>query len=394
MRRGVLLLLAAANFAAGMGALGVVGLVGPVGLAFARPPAEAAWMMSLYALVYAVAAPGLVSLTGALDRARVLVAGLVLFGGGALAAGLAPGFVPLLIARAVMAVGGALITPVAASIGVALTPPALRGRALSLVFSGLTLAQALGVPACAWLGYAFGWRIAFFVVAGLALPLAGLVAGALPRGIAVPRVGLRTLGTALATPLLLLALSFTILFLGGAYAFHTFLGPYAEARHGLGRDGVTGLLFAAGLGAVLGNLLAGWLADRLGPVRTLALLGLSQALILLPLTLFHAPVPVLFLGVVLWSMVGWAFGVPQQLRLATLAPAMTPVLFALNAACIYAGASLGGVAGGAALARFGEPALGPTGAVLSLLAVLSLPVVARLGQAGMAKRANSPTITS
>ena len=44
--------------------------------------------------------------------------------------------------------------------------------------------------------------------------------------------------------------------------------------------------------------------------------------------------------------------------------------------------------------RFGEAALGPTGAVLSLLAVLSLPVVARMGQAGMAKRANSPTITS
>ena len=42
-----------------------------------------------------------------------------------------------------------------------------------------------------------------------------------------------------------------MLFLGGAYAFHTFLGPYAEARHGLARDGITALLFAAGLGAVL-----------------------------------------------------------------------------------------------------------------------------------------------
>jgi MFS family permease len=144
MPGGILALLAAANFVAGMGALGVVGLVGPVGLAFDRPPSEAGWMMSLYALVYAVAAPGLVSLTGGLDRARVLSVGLCLFGGGALAAGLAQGFVPLLTARATMAVGGALITPVAASIGVALSPPERRGRALALVFSGLTLAQALG----------------------------------------------------------------------------------------------------------------------------------------------------------------------------------------------------------------------------------------------------------
>jgi len=394
MRRGVLLLLAAANFATGMGALGVVGLVGPVGADFALSPAEAAWMMSLYALVYAVAAPCLVSLTGALDRARVLVAGLTLFGLGALAAALAPGFTVLLLARASMAIGGALVTPVAASVGVALSQPERRGRALALVYSGLTLAQALGVPACAWLAYAYGWRSAFLVVAALALPMAALLAWRLPRGIAVPPVGLRTLGAVLATPRLLLALGFTVLFLGGAYAFHTYIGPYAEIRHGLARDGVTALLFAAGLGAVLGNALAGWLADRLGPVRTLALLGILQALLLLPLTLVPLPLPALFLGVVLWSMAGWTFGVPQQLRLAALAPAMTPVLFALNAACIYAGASLGGIAGGAALDRFGTAALGPTGALLSLLAVVSLPLVAWMGQAGSAKRAKSRTITS
>jgi predicted MFS family arabinose efflux permease len=56
------------------------------------------------------------------------------------------------------------------------------------------------------------------------------------------------------------------------------------------------------------------------------------------------------------------------------------VLFALNAACIYAGASLGGIAGGLALDRYGTAALGPTGALLSLIAVASLPLVARLGR--------------
>lgn len=378
MSTSLLLLLAAANFAVGMGALGVVGLVSPLAGAFGIAPPTAAWMVSLYAMVYAVSSPLLVALTGGVDRARVLVIGLLVFGAGALGAALAPDFAMLLLARAAMAIGGGLISPVAASVAMALTAPERRGRALSLVFGGLTVSQAIGVPICTWLGYAFGWQAAFLLVAALALPCALLLHRLVPRAIAVPATSLATLGTVLTTPRLLLALGYTVLFLGAAYALHTYLGPFAEAVHGLGRDGVTGLLLVFGLGAVGGNAIGGWLADRIGPVRTLVLLGLCQAAIMLPLTLAPITPTHLFVIVAIWSVIGWAFSVPQQLRLSALAPPLTPVLFALNAACISVGASLGGVAGGVALREFGYAALGPTGALLALLAVGSLWLVARM----------------
>lgn len=59
----------------------------------------------------------------------------------------------------------------------------------------------------------------------------------------------------------------------------------------------------------------------------LVLLPLLKA-VALPLTAFVA-------AMVLWSVCGWSFMVPQQARLAAIAPERAPVLFALNAAAIY-----------------------------------------------------------
>lgn len=159
----------------------------------------------------------------------------------------------LLTGRALMAIGGGLVTPVSASVGVALMPPEQRGRALAVVFGGLTLAQAIGVPICAWIGYAMGWRTAFAGIVGLTLVCLVLLQVRLPRGLAVPRTTLASLGAVLRAPRLLIAVLFTALFLGGAYVFYAFLAPFAEARYGVGRDGVTALLLVFGLGAVIGN---------------------------------------------------------------------------------------------------------------------------------------------
>jgi predicted MFS family arabinose efflux permease len=386
MSNPLLLLLAFANFAVGMGAFGVIGLLLPVGAAFALSPSQASWMMGLYALVYAFSSPLLVALTGALDRARVLVGGTLIFGLGAVLAAVAPDYSTLLGARALMALGGGLVTPVGAAIGVAAMPPEHRGRALAVVFGGLSLAQALGVPACAWLGFALGWRFAFALVAALTLAAGLLLHRLAPRGLAVPRTTLASLGQVLASPRLLLAVGFTALFLGGAYVLFTFLGPFAAARFGFGRDGVTALLLVFGLGAVAGNALGGFLTDRIGPARTLALLGVGQCATLVPITLLPLPVEAVFALVALWSVACWAFMVPQQARLAAMAPPLTPVLFALNAAAIYLGGSIGSASGGVALRAFGFAALGPAGAVLVLLSLLSLAVVARLAQPDKASR--------
>jgi MFS transporter, DHA1 family, inner membrane transport protein len=365
-------LLALANFAIGMGAFVVVGVLSPVAQAFGVDRAQAGALMSVYAGTYAIASPLLVAATGRLDRRRLMSIGLALFALGAVMAALAPSFALLLAARAVMALGGGLVTPVAASVGVALAGPGQQGRALAIVFGGLTLAQVLGIPAGAWLGYALGWQAAFVVVAVLTLLSLAAMVVALPAGIAVPVASLKSLGAVLRSGRLMGAVAFTALFIGALYVCYTFVAPLLETVYGLSRDGVTGMLLLFGLGAVAGNAMGGRLTDRIGSRRTLVLLCLAQCLLMPALTLPTWPLAVMGALVFTWSVFGWSFMVPQQARLAALDPAQLPVLFALNASAIYVGATLGASVGGMVLNGLGLHALGLFGAALALLGLASL----------------------
>jgi len=217
----LLLLLAAANFVIGMGAFVVIGVLPPIAADFEITSSTAGWLMTAYALVYGVSSPILIAVTGSIDRARLLTIGMILFALGSFAAAAAPNFAILLGARGLMALGGGLVTPVAASIGAALVPAEARGKALATIFGGLTLAQVFGVPAGSWIGFAYGWRMTFLAIAALSTLGAIVLARYAPRAIKAPPTTLTTLFEVLRAPKLMAALSFTALFIGGLYVLYT-----------------------------------------------------------------------------------------------------------------------------------------------------------------------------
>jgi len=375
------LLLAVANFAVGMGAFIVIGVLVPVAADFSISKAAAGWLMTVYAIVYAVMSPILVAVTGRMERARVLIGGLILLLLGAVVAVIAPTYEILLAGRALMALGGGIVTPVSMAVGAASVEPQNRGAALATVYGGLTISQAVGVPAGAWLGYAFGWRLAFGVVAAITLLAAAILYRLVPRGLAVQPTSLRTLGTLLTSKRPLLAASFTVLFMSGVFVVYTYIAPFVEARHALGRNGVTVMLLVFGLTAIVGNAMGGYLTDRIGSVRTLTVLCIAQLTLLPFLTLTHLPLVATGLVLGVWSVFGWSVHVPQQARLSALDPPKAPVLLALHAGAIYVGGSVGSWVGGQALERSGPDALGPAGAVLIAVAFATLGLVAWMDRA-------------
>ncbi|EYF05067.1 MFS transporter [Chondromyces apiculatus] len=392
--RALLVLLAFANFAVGLTAFLVIGIVSPVAQAFALSKAEAGLLMTTYAVSYALTSPLLVAATGKHDRAHVLVAGVALLSTGATLAGLAPSYGLVLVGRVVMALGGGLVTPVAAAVAVATVEPAQRSRALALVFGGMTLAPALGVPLGAFIGYALGWRVAFGLVALLSLGGALVLGRFVPRGLNVPRTSVSTLRAVLATPRFLWAIAFTAFSVGSAFVMITYLAPFLEARHGLGRNGVTLMLFVFGVGAFLGNSLGRLLTERIGPTPSLVVAALAQLALMPVLTVVHLPLVATGALIGIWSVFGWSIHVPQQARLAALDLQKAPVLLALHGAAIYVGSSLGAALGGQALKRAGSvtlpsswgsafapdafSALGLVGSALALAALASIWLVARV----------------
>ncbi|MEM9795064.1 MAG: MFS transporter [Pseudomonadota bacterium] len=376
--RGLIGLLSAGNFVIGMGAFLVIGALGPLARDLAMTAPQAGWVLTSYAIAYAVLSPLLVSATGGLGRRRVMALGMAVFALAAILSAFAPTPAWLFGARVVAAAGAGMVTPVAAAVAAGLAAPERRGKVLALVFMGLTIAQVLGVPAGSWIAYTYGWRVAFGCVAALAVALAVLIWLRVPKGLAFQPVRLSDLASVLVNPRLMLAITFTALFLGAIYVPFTYLAPLLEDRMGLARNGVTAALVVCGLGAVAGNLAGGWLSDRLGPFRTLLGLACLQVAVMPLLSVLPLPLPLalaLFFG---WNAGGYAFMAGQQVRLVTLAGPQAPVALALHAACIYVGAAFGAALGGWVVAGQGLQALGVAGGLTAILAVVSILVSQRV----------------
>ena len=374
--------LSAANFIIGMGAFMVVGILTPVGIDLGLSPSRAGWMMTIYALCYAVMSPVLVALTGTIGRRRILVLGLTIFALANAVAGLVTGEAGLLVARGLAAAGAGLVTPVAAAVAANLAPQERQARALAAVFFGLTLAQVLGVPAGSWIAYTFGWRLAFILVAFLAVPIAILIWLRIPAGLSVPPVSLVDLNRTLANYRHLLAISFTTVFLGSIYVVYTYLAPLLTEALGFGRNGISLVLLIFGIGAVIGNIAGGQLTDRIGPSRTLVMLALAEATLMPWFSVLPLPIPVFLILVVLWAVFGWAFMAAQQVRLISLDPGNVSVLMALNAAAVYLGGALGAATGGFVIDAYGLETLGWVAAAGAVGAALVLIVTNRLNPRG------------
>jgi MFS transporter, DHA1 family, inner membrane transport protein len=381
---GLLPTLAFANFAIGIGAFVVIGVLSPIASGLQLTHAEAGMVMSIYALAYAVGSPLAIAATGRLDRRSVITIGMGIFICASILCALAPSAEILLAARALAALGAGMVSPVSAAIAVAKSPPERRGAALAFVILGLTLAQVAGIPVGSFLGYTAGWRATFWMVAAIAALALVAILLRVPR-IHTPVTTLATLARTLASPRQMTAILITASMMGAAWILFTYFAPLLEQRMGYGRNGVTFILVVFGAGAVIGNMMGGWLSDRIGPARSL--LAVTGGLIVIfPLfSLLPMPDAALVALTFVWGVVGWAFMAPQQSRLVALDPANQNVALSLNASAIYVGAAIGSYAGGAIIERFGVAALGISAGIGTLIVlghiILSLWLVWRAGRA-------------
>lgn len=364
--------LAFVNFTVGAGAFFIIGMIGPLSTALALTKVQAGWIMSAYSLGYAFTSPFLVSLSGDRPRRDVILTGLALFILATVASGFAWNAASLYAARVLAAVGAGLVTPIVAAVAAGSTTPEKRGVALSMVFAGMTLSQVIGVPGGAFIGFTFGPRVAFLTAAALCTLAALWVRASTPRDVAFAPQSLRTLARTLARPRDLVAVLLTVSITAAGYIGMVFLGPLAEMRFGMRREGVTLLLLATGVGAFVGNMLGGFLVDRLGATRTLALAIIVQIVTSPLLTTVPFTLPLGMAIAVFWGIAGWGWTVPQQARLIALDPKAQGVMLALNAAGIYLGSGLGAGIAGLVNEYLGLEATGLVSGALGIFALLHL----------------------
>ncbi|WP_020662669.1 MFS transporter [Amycolatopsis benzoatilytica] len=330
----------------------------------------AAQLVTSFAIAYALGSPLFAAATGRWERRTLLVAALMAAGAGNLFAAVAPGYGTLLIARVVTAIGAAVYTPAATAVAAELTTPERRGRAVSLVFGGLTVALIFGVPLGSVISQQFGYEGAFLFVSVLSLLGAVGVQIALPKVAPPPAVRLAERFAVARDKRVVALLLTTTLACLAAFMVYTLVSPVLSATAGVSGGTITVLLFCYGIGGAIGNFAGGRAADRWGARKPLliVLVAFTAVMVLLPFT----ATTVAGAGITLfvWGLANWAFSPPLQHRLIELSPGHAGLALSLNASAIYLGVGLSGVVGGAVLTSAGPTVLPEVAAVLAAAALL------------------------
>lgn len=304
-------------------------------------------LVTVFAGTVVVATVPLAALTRRVPRRALIVASLAVLALSCVLTALAPTY-PLVLATRVL--GGAahgLFWSVVGAYAGHLVPKEQLARAVSISVAGGSLAFVLGVPLGTALGQAFGWRLAFALIGGLALVGALLVQRFLPpvRHHAgesdAPPLRLRSDPTFVAVVVVCLITMVTMI---GAYTFYTFVAPFITGVMGMPASAISPMLLAYGIAGAVGLVLAGTVLGRrptVGLVVALAATGAGVA----GLAAF-AQVP--GLGVACFLLWGTAFGaLPPMLNTRLLHTASARIRDA--AASFYTTAFNIGIGGGALL---------------------------------------------
>jgi MFS transporter, DHA1 family, inner membrane transport protein len=364
-----ILALAAASFGIGTTEFVIMGLLPDVAGSLHVTIPQAGTLVSGYAMGVVIGAPIVAIATARMPRKTALLALMALFIIGNLGCALAPNYWLLMVARVVTAFAHGAFFGIGAVVASNLVPREQRAQAISLMFSGLTLANVLGVPFGTALGQAAGWRAAFWAVVAI-----GLIAGFgilryIPSGLPGSRGGMarefRTLGR---WPVLLPMLISTLCSVS-LFSVFTYITPLLEDVTGISPRGVTGVLLMIGVGLTVGNLIGGRLAD-LNLLRTI--IGGFLGIIAVLVALFFASAsiaPTLPL-LILWGGLVFSLVSPLQIWVVDAATDAPNLASTLNQGAFNLGNATGAWLGGIALTEGASYAQLPLlGALVAAIAV-------------------------
>ena len=367
----VLYFFALCNLVIGSSAFVLSGILQPLAVALGVKVAAAGQVMTAYAVATALLAPVLILLTTKWPRKQVIQLALGLFTLGNLVSALASTLGMLLVGRVLMG-AGAMFTAAVSAYAVTLVAPALRGRALSTGFLGMSISYAVALPIGAWLGFEYGWHTPVWLCA--IASLAALIAASvlLPKGVVTQSASLAGFKAAARQSAVLRVWLRTLLFFIAIFSVFAYVGPVLLALNAMSPLQLSGVLAVFGVAGVAGTLLGGWANDRFGPLRTIRvqLAVLVSMMGLLPFTQGHLLATVGAL--VVWGVAGFGMTAPQQSRLVSLSPMQAPLLLSLNSSMLYLGTALGAVVSGALIDSVGLPNLGWVGAPFGLAALATL----------------------
>ena len=298
-------------FAIGTAEFVVAGLLPQVSTDLGVDIPTAGLLITVYAMGVAIGGPLMTVATSRLPRktALLMLAGLFVFAN--LACANSGTYYAMMAGRLMGAFAHGAFSGIASVVAASLVSENKRASAVALISAGITIANVLGVPGGTALGQAMGWRATFWAISAIGILSTISIAIWIPRGGAGKAMDLgaeiRVLGRFKVLAGLLMCFLFTV----GMFGLFTFIAPLLTTVSGISVERIPFILLLFGLGATVGVLLSGRLADwRLD--LSIGLIFATQALIHFSFVLFASNAIAIHVLMFLLGCVGMAAVAPLK----------------------------------------------------------------------------------
>lgn len=360
------------------------GLLPEISREFGASEALVGMLVSLFAFAVVLFSAPLTQLTRRFPRKALVLGSLLVATLAGFAACVAPSFPVLAVVRVVGGMAHGLYWSIVGAYPSYLVGSALLGRAVAVNSAGTSLATVLGLPLGTWIGQAIGWRLAFAAIASIGVVALAFAAKSLPavRGAHESAASGQDTGTGSGTereeaseliapitasvpvvttpipvvhpagkpdgegaaPVVLICLV-TAIYMGGAFAFSTYVAPLMRDVVGLPESALSGILLVQGLVGFVSALVTGWVFAR-RPRRWLIAGMVGQTALVFAFWLVAEGRPGLALAA-FWAMAFVAGAVPMLLQVLLLRVA--PARIRDVSASFYTASFNLGIGAGAAL---------------------------------------------
>ena len=381
--------LALGGFGIGLTEFGTIGLLPQIGSDFDISAATAGYLVSGYALSVALGGILLTIAVTKLERKKVLLCLMSLFIAGNLISGLAGTFSVMMVGRVVSALCHGAFFGIGAVVATDLVDITKKARALSIMFTGLTVANVLGVPFGTWIGQQFGWRSTFLAISGIGVAafvaIMFLVPIDKPHDLAMGPRSIRQELRSFKQRQVWYSLFVTIFGFGGMFGGFTYIAYTLTRVTHFADSSIPYILFLFGIGVFIGNNIGGRSADKHLKATISGYLG-ALFVILIIFAQVATNKPAAVISILVMGVLGFAPVSAVQMRVMRYASNAPTLASGANIASFNIGNTIGASAGGFLIAQnFGYTSPLWSAAALTLIALIIF-YIADLDEKRVARR--------
>ena len=363
-------MLALISFLVGTSQFSIVGMLDKIAASVDVSVATAGQLITVFALGNAIGTPLVMVATATMNQRKQLLLALTIILLGVVSTLALPGFVFLMASRVILGVGSGVFVVTAYGIAAKIAAPGRQGGAMANVAMGFSSSLVFGIPIGRIVASAHDWKVLFWGIGVLSLLALFAVARYIPDLEGESPVPLSQRFSFLKQPRIAITLSVTFFVFVGFSVVDTYITPYLTAVMPSMESSISVILLILGIGSLIGSRLGGFLADRIGRMRTLLISMAVQALALVAVPAVSGWITPVIVLLMLWEIACWTFGPTQNFNLVSLAPQSSGIVLSLNSTFVQLGFAAGAGIGGITVGSFSITSITWISAASAVLAAI------------------------